>query len=713
MSGPFFSQLWFRVARRTPVLAHHLKAHRHRYRGGSWYVLEDTVTGKVHRLSPAAYVFAQRLDGRRTVEQAWMELVELQGEDAPTQDDIIQLLGQLHSSDLLRGDVSPNAGELDDRHRKQSRAYLRQSLMNPTSLRIPLINPDGFLTATAPLVRPLFGWFGLVLFLALTTYAGLLAAEHWGELTENVSDRVLAADNLIMLACIYPVVKAIHELGHGYATKIHGGHVPEMGVMLLVLFPVPYVDASAAAAFREKRHRVLVGAAGILAEVLLAAIAMIIWARIEPGFERAVLFNVMVIGGVSTLLVNGNPLLKFDGYYIFADLIEIPNLQQRAARYLQHLVDAYAFGATVTQPVMATVGERIIFLLYQPVAYVYRLVVLFGIALFVATQYFVVGVALAIWMMLQSLVWPALKGLKHVFASAKLQRHRGRAVGVTLGALAVVCGFLGFVPVPSTYVGQGVVWLPDNAFVRAGTEGFVDRLAVRSGQGVRAGEQVASFADPTREAKLRMVQWRVRELELKLASATLDPFLAQTTKVELDNAREEMAREMERARRSVAKAPSGGTIVLANLDQDMPGRYYAEGDAVGYVLPARAFEIRAVAPAYMATQFRDRLRGAELRLPGFGTRATTVIREVPQAGFALPSAALSTTMGGTIATDPRDPENLTALARFLTFDLAVPEDLDGLPFGRRIQIKYRFAPEPLGVQVFRYARRVILRDFDA
>src|SRR6185436_18624209 len=125
--------------------------------------------------------------------------------------------------------------------------------------------------------------------------------------------------NLLILALVFPVIKLLHELGHACATRVWGGEVHEMGVMLLVLMPVPYVDASASTAFRETQRRALVGAAGMIVELFLASIAFFLWLQAEPGVFRAVLYNVMLIAGISTVIFNGNPLLRFDGYYILSD----------------------------------------------------------------------------------------------------------------------------------------------------------------------------------------------------------------------------------------------------------------------------------------------------------------------------------------------------------------------------------------------------------
>ena len=156
---------------------------------------------------------------------------------------------------------------------------------------------------------------------------------NWPELSMNTSDRVLALENIFLMALVYPVVKLIHEFGHAYVLKKWGAEVHEMGIMFLVFFPVHYVEASESISFSSKYQRMLVGAIGVMVELFLAASAMILWANIEPGVVRTLAFNTMIVAGVSTLLFNGNPLLKFDAYYVLSDYLEIPNLASKANAY--------------------------------------------------------------------------------------------------------------------------------------------------------------------------------------------------------------------------------------------------------------------------------------------------------------------------------------------------------------------------------------------
>ena len=260
----YHSGSWYKIADLRPRLRSHAPIHRHHYRGDLWYVLQDRTSGRFHRFTPEAYLVISLMDGHRTVQAIWDIACERLADDVLTQDEVIRLLGQLHGADVLRGDVPPDILEMTERGRRQRRRKIMSSLMNPLALRLPLFDPDKVLGATLPLVRPMFTALGAVVYLAILAYGCILAGRHWAEFTENITGRMLATDSLLVLMFAYPVVKALHELGHAYAIKRWGGEVHEIGVMFLVFLPVPYVDASDSVGFHEKWRRALVAAAGIL-----------------------------------------------------------------------------------------------------------------------------------------------------------------------------------------------------------------------------------------------------------------------------------------------------------------------------------------------------------------------------------------------------------------------------------------------------------------
>src|SRR6266446_1992512 len=217
--GPFFSSSWYRVAGLRPKLREHTSASRHRFRSTSWYVVHDHATGRAHRLSTATYMIVGGMDGDRTVDQLWREAATRLGEAAPSQDELIHLMAQLHSADLLQTETTPDAVELLERAARVQRAQWNVNIVNPLAMRLRFWHPDKFLERTLPSLKWIFGWRGVALWMIVVLPAIVLTAQNWPELSENASDHILAADNLVMMGLSFLVLKAFHELGHGYAVK--------------------------------------------------------------------------------------------------------------------------------------------------------------------------------------------------------------------------------------------------------------------------------------------------------------------------------------------------------------------------------------------------------------------------------------------------------------------------------------------------------------
>ena len=713
MTAPLLSNSWYRVANLKPRLRPHARLHRHRYRGEVWYLLQDLASGRVQRFTPAARSVIAALDGERSVEEVWVLAGKRLGEAAPTQDEIIQLLGQLHAADLLQSDVTPDVAELFARGEREVKARRRRSLANPMALRVPLWDPDAFLNRIRGMIEVIWSGWGGLLWLAVVLPAVLLIPLHWPELTNNFSDRVLAVDNLVVLYFAFPVIKLLHELGHATAVKSGGGEVHDMGLILLVLLPVPYVEASAATTFRSKYRRAMVGAAGMAVELFVAALAFYAWLAIEPGIWRAVLFNVMLVAGVSTLVFNGNPLLRYDAYYILADLIEIPNLAARALGYWAYLIERYALGVRDSEAPAATRTEKAWYVFYGIASSVYRVLVTVVIALFIASRFFVIGVLLAGWALVAMAVLPVVRGLRHVAESPRLRRTRRRALLVTLGTLAGLVVVLVAVPMPYHSQAEGVIWLPEQAMVRAGANGFVDQLLVTSGTRVSAGEPLVRSYDPALEANLRLAQARVSELEALYASEfVVDPAKAEIARERLESERAALALADERASDLIAHARSDGEFIAPQA-ADMPGRFYRKGELLGYVIGRQQPYVRVVVTQDAVEMVREATRRVRVILvdrPELVAEGR-VVREVPAGETYLPSRALAVEGGGQIATDPRDTKGPKALERMFQFDVALGGLRSSDTFGERAYVRFDHNREPLALRWYRTVRLLFLSRF--
>jgi putative peptide zinc metalloprotease protein len=713
MNTSLFSNAWYRVADLKPRLRAHTAVHRQVFRGKTWYVLQDHQTGRFHRLSPIANLMLCLMDGRRTMRDIWEAAGRKAKDDPPTQDETIRLLAQLHSADLLQSEIPPDFDEMAERSERAGQRRLMQRFRNPLALRVPLFDPDRILNFMLPLVRPLFTAVGFLAWLALVLTGLLLAVLHWPELTSDVADRVLTTENVALIMCVYPVVKSLHELGHAFATKVWGGEVHEVGVMLLVFIPVLYVDASASAAFRQKHRRIVVGAAGILVEMALASIAVIVWVYGSPGLGRTIAFNVILIGGVSTLLFNGNPLLRFDGYYMFSDLVEIPNLATRANAYFFYVIQKRLFKIDGIDSPLADRSEAKWLITYAVLSFVYRMIVSIGIALFLAARLFAIGLLMAFWAIGMIAIVPMFKGLRFLATSARLRGLRRRAFAVVGGVVAVAGIILFAIPLPYATVAEGVVIVPDQAELRAKTEGFVNIVLTTPGSTVSKRQPLVVLEDPTLDAQVAVIAAQLEEARQRLDGVRqLDRVQAEMFEDQAAHLADKLESFRIRRQNLTVVAEQPGQFVMAGAD-DLPGRFVKRGELLGYVIPDNNVVVRTVAPQSEVDLIHQRTTRVEAHVLGDLGRpiAARILREVPAAQQDIPSLALTTRGGGSIALDPSKTQRPQALFSLFQLDIELLDPIRMRTQGARVYVRFVHGNEAVAWRVLRSLRLFFLGQF--
>lgn len=705
------STYWYKVADIRPCLRNHIRFSRHVYRGQSWYVLQDRSSNRQQRFNRTAYGVIGLMDGEKTVEQIWTAVSAALGDDAPTQDEMIRLLGQLHEADVLQSDSVPDSLELFHRQRKQQKQW-KHRFKNPFAVRFPLIDPDRFLVRWLFFVRPLCGRLGLLVWLFVVGWAIIAAGLNWPNLTHDIADRLLTPENLLLLWLVFPVVKLLHELGHAFAARVWGAEVHEMGIILLALTPIPYVEASATAAFASKYRRIAVSAAGMAVELFVSALALFVWLNVETGRVSALAYNVMVVGGVSTLLFNGNPLLRFDGYYILADWLEIPNLYQRSTRYLGYLVQRYLLGLAETVSPVTAPGERVWFVFYGVCAFCYRLVVLFGLALFVSTKFFVIGVLIAVWAVAVQIVVPALRHTLGLYLRMA-GRRRLRYVTVSLLAAVFIGGGFFVVPMPMKTQVQGVVSLPEYSRVRTGVDCFITHVLAESGRTVRQGDPLLQCDDPYLQTEMQILQANVEEARARYIAEPLQSRSRRTIlKDEIVAVEADLQRSKERLQELIVRSPSSGSVILPG-GAGLVGRFVEQGSLLGYIFGVAESIAVVVVDQTDISLVRDRTRRVEVRLAGrLDHRITTTIaREIPAASDYLPSAVLSTHGGGRFLVAPGDSRNLQSLEKTFQVEINLPIAAEDVRIGERVHVVFDHGYEPIGVQWYIALRQLFLRKF--
>ena len=708
MPGSLFSQLWYRVAELHPQLRPDVRIQRQKYRNQSWHVLTGAASGRQFRINDKAYQFIGRCDGRRSVQEVWDILLKDLGDDAPSQDEIIALLNQLENQSLLSYEIVADATAIAD-SAAASRKRRRQAFVNPFAFRIPLGNPTALLRRLAWLGRLLISRTALWIWSFAVAIAAVAAIANWPELKAHGAELMASPRSLVLAWLCYPVIKLLHELGHGLAVRRWGGEVHEAGFSLLVLVPAPYVDASASTAFRDPRHRITVGAAGIMVELAIAAIAIAIWVNAQPGLVHDVALVVAFIASVSTLLFNGNPLLSFDGYYVMCDAIGMPSLGPRSRTYWRSILLRLMAGKSSATPPNAAPGERKWLLFYAPLSFAYRIMISLLIVLWIAGYSLFLAAAAGAYMVATILIKPVWSMIEQVRWSVASRARRWRAAMVAGAILTGLATFGYAVPLPHHTIAPGIVWLPEHAHVRAGSDGFVRALTARDGDQVAAGDVLVVMEDPALIAEGVRLESRLDELQSRQFSAWLtDTAEAQRVEEEILGVMTEVERVKERIAELTVRAKSSGTLVMP-YGEDLSGTFVLQGETLGYVLDRGAIHVKAAVPEYDAALVRSSRQTAHVHIADSPASKMTaqLLRETPAATTQLPSAALGDRGGGPLRTDPAEESGLQVLEPVVLVDLTLPAStLQRV--GSRAWVRFDHGAEPLANRWTRRLRQVFL-----
>ncbi len=703
------SPVWSRVQGLRPKLARHLRIVAQAFRGERWYLLQDEVGGRHLRLNRHAYEVVTRFEGNIKVANILERLTEEQGEDAPNAPELIHLLQQLDGINALEGGLPGDVREMLGMPATTAKGTRGRRLSNPLALRFPLVDPDRLLTWLQPYFRWVFSLTAATVWLLALSLAVALAVLELPRIENAVNLSLLSPRNLVLVWLIFPLVKIVHELAHGLAVKHWGGEVHEMGISLLVLVPVPYVDASASWMFRDKHQRVLVAGAGIVAELFLAAIATLVWMAVEPGLIRDISLNVMLIASISTLFINGNPLLRFDGYYILQDLVEIPNLASRSSRYCLYLLQRYLLRLPDAYSPVTGVGERGWLFGYGVCAAIYRLFILAAIALFLAGKYLIAGVALASWAVLTQLIMPLLKATRFLLTGARLQGRRAPALAVCAALIAVVVTLLGVVPVRYTTAAQGVVWLPAQSQIYAQSSGFVTDVLVASGAHVTSNTPVLQMDSPHLQYRRSALAAQREELAaVQAANHFTEPVKAQAAAQKIASLDAEFAIVQNQLEQLTVVSPAQGTFVWAHADA-LRGRHVAQGDLIGFVVDPKALIVRCVVTQDDIGRLHAGTDQVQVRLAENLSQVleATIMRQTPSADRTLPSAVLAASGGGALVTRS-DGTNNQALEEVFHIDLALPPNIPISGLGARAYVRFQHSSMPLAQQWMQRARQLLL-----
>ena len=710
MTVSLYSAQWYRVARVRPLLSPQVRVQRQHWRDQRWYVLSDEASGRHHRINEAAYQFVGRCDGERSVHEVWAALLEQVPEQAPTQDEVLQLLAQLGELGLMQTDLPGDTQAQAQGHAQRQRARKR-AMLNPFSFRLPLFDPHALLKRHDRLAKALFSPLAAALWLLGVAGAALLAALEAPALASHSAQAFSGTRSLLLVWLCYPLLKTVHEAAHALAVQRYGGEVHEAGLGLMFLVPAPYVDASAASAMTQRVNRAVVGAAGVAAELAVAAAGLLLWWLTQPGWVHDAGFVLAAIGLGSTLLFNGNPLLRFDAYYVLCDLFELPNLASRSAGWWGAQLSRRLLGARTEVPAHAH-SERKWLVAYAPLSLAWRVGLSVAVVLWLGGQWLLVGVAALAYVLFTVLLKPLSSWARQALDAAQPGREQAR-VRARLGtALAVLALLLFVLPLPFSTVAPAVVWLPEKALARPEVEGFVAELPLPDGAQVKVGDLLVRLVNPELVSAREQLASRLEGLKVEHYQVLMrDPNAAQNLALDLERTQAELLRAQTRLAQLDVRAQTHGTLVMPR-QADWQGAFVRQGQTLGHVLGAENLRVRAAVAQADAHLIRQRVHAAQVRLADAPAHsfAATLTSDTPAATRDLPSAALADVGGGPYASDPTEKNGTKSLEPVFLFDLNLGANA-ALHVGARAWVRFEHGHEALAVQGYRRAAQLFLQHF--
>lgn len=539
--------------------------------GKGYWVTKDPVSLSYYQLQPEQHCLLKLLDGKRNLEELREGLLEEFPFARPTLADVQGAVVDLHSKRLVRGNRFGQGISLFHSGKKKRREKLLAALKNILYMRFPGWDPERTLHALYPFVSWLFRPWAVVLVLLLASSSWVLLGVQFGAFMERLPEfkQFFGWPNLVYLWLTMGMTKVIHELGHGIACRHFGGECHQIGLILLVFSPTLYCDVSDSWMMPNKWPRIIIGAAGMYVETIVSSLALFGWWFTQPGLLNHLFLNVFFISSVTTVIFNLNPLMRYDGYYMLSDLLEIPNLSRKAQRLLQETFAWYCLGIRPQPDPFMPVDGRFWFVVYAAASAVYRWVVLFGITVFlyvVLKPYELqsIGIAMAV-LSLVGVVFSLGQNLVHLLRAPR-QDPLSRPKMATTGSivLAVLLGVL-FIPLPWHFDASFYIEPHNVQHVYATVPGELVRASVEPGQRVSSGDEVAQLVDLEKVSRYieLTTELEVHETEYRAELGSNRPTAAALARERAELTRAQVADYEQQLRLLRITAPMAGIVVAA------------------------------------------------------------------------------------------------------------------------------------------------------
>ena len=712
-----------------------LTAAKHRYQGRTYWVVKEPVGLQYFRFQEEEYAVLEMLDGEASLEEIQAEFQSRFPPQKITLGELQQFIGMLHGNGLLICE-SPRQGEqLKRRADEKWYKELWSQLANVLALRFKGIDPDWLLEAMYPYISWFFTWTALFACLAYGFAALMLVLVNWDTFQAKLPafDDFFGAHNWLWLALTLAVVKILHEFGHGLSCKHFGGECHEMGVMLLVLTPCLYCNVSDSWMLPNKWARAAIGAAGMYVELVIASTATFIWWFSEPGLLNFLCLRVMFICSVSTVMFNGNPLLRYDGYYIISDIMEIPNLQQKSSDVLRHLLSKYCLGLDMPDDPFLPQDNQFFFALYTIASGFYRWLVFFSILLMMNSIFEpyglkIIGQLIAFSGVVGLIVMPIWQVIQFLNIPGRMDQVKSTNVLTTIGVVAAVVAAIVFVPLPHWVRCPVEVRPRDPGSVFVMTPGRLEAILAQPGDWVEAGAPLARLRNMDLELTIAELEQKEREsmaqYEALESTRVHDPDAALQIPQVLETlraVRDQLVTTRKDLNQLTLTAPRAGMVIPTHWkinrsrgDEMLPdwtglptsmqnqGAYLQASEQFCQIGNAAEVEVVAVIDQADVDMIREKM-DVEIKFPSYaGEIFSGQVKQVAKMNLKATPEGLTSDAGGDIATKA-DPSG-KARPLSTSYQAVVPlDDPDArLKVGMRGNVRIYTDWQPLWNRIWRY-----------
>ncbi len=610
------------------------------------FILEDTTRHLYYRIGLEEYLFITFLDQADSLEQLVDRVAAASGTGL-TPEQAMTILGWLRAKQLLQAD-SPESLDILLRQEEQVRAARRLNRMNLISFKLPLANPDPLLEKICPRLSWLSGpWFAVLW--AIAGLAGLtVLLTHWDEFHSQLTG-FFAPVNLFILWLIWLGLKILHEFFHALVCYRYGGRVYEAGILFILFIPLTYVDATTSWKFPSRWQRIHVASAGMFIELGVAWLALLVWVRAPDSAVGLIAHRTVLIAGISSLLFNANPLMRFDGYYILSDLVGIPNLYQLG---IQRVRDWFSHLLLGIRAEKRGDEEHALFInIYGICVYCWRFLVLASLGYLASTLFHGLGIvitlaAVLVWVAtpIHSLIsrWPRYREQNpHVLRDLLV---RGSLLAILVGILVVSVGWRRTVRAPA------VVEYVEQVRVRAQTAGFIRSIMVHDGDQVNRGQTLVKLEQPELIQALRDTELQIEQLAVRSRMAHNSGRFSEVQVLRAQKQALERRLQQQKEQRAALTVVSAidGTVIGHNLDQ-LAGTYVGRGRELFWVVRPDRKQLRGSVGQNDISYLRN-LAGQpvdiDMRRNGQGWVRGRITRIAPTASTKLPDPALAAKYGG-------------------------------------------------------------------